>query len=204
MPARCALLLRAVNVSGRNRVPMAELRALLAERTDLTGVSTYIASGNVLCDLPDGAGGPDGSDGPGGLGAVCAQVRALIREAFDVDTPVIARTHDELVRALAENPFPDAAADRMLHIMFLESEPQAGAVQALQGKLLPGERVALQGQDLWIDYGTGGAASTKLTRAVLDRALGTAGTARNLLTLRRLVELTGGELESGTIGRLPE
>ena len=72
MTARSALLLRAVNVSGRNRVPMAELRALLAERTTLTGISTYIASGNVICDTPD-----DDS-------AACAEVRALIAEAFDV------------------------------------------------------------------------------------------------------------------------
>jgi uncharacterized protein (DUF1697 family) len=175
---RCALLLRAVNVSGRNRVPMAELRALLASRTDLTDVSTYIASGNVIC----GVGGH--------LAAACTQVCELIHEAFAVDTPVIARTHDELVAALAENPFPDAEAEKMLHVMFLESEPSLGAEQELGERLQPGERIAVRGRDLWIDYGTGGVAGTKLTRPMLDRALGVAGTARNLLTLRRLVELT--------------
>ncbi|WP_417556184.1 DUF1697 domain-containing protein [Microbacterium sp.] len=178
MSVRCALLLRAVNVSGRNRVPMVELRALLAARTDLADVSTYIASGNVICDVE------------GDLEQACAQVRELIREAFAVDTPVIARTHDELVAALAENPFPDAAADKMLHVMFLESEPSPGAERALRERLQPGERVAVRGRDLWIDYGTGGVAGTKLTRPVLDRALGVAGTARNLLTLRKLAELT--------------
>ena len=44
--------------------------------------------------------------------------------------------------------------------------------------------------DLWIDYGDGGVHSTKLTKAVLDRALGVAGTARNLRTTRTLIELT--------------
>ncbi|MGB3732575.1 DUF1697 domain-containing protein [Microbacterium sp.] len=175
---RCALLLRAVNVGGRNRVPMAELRALLASRTDLTDVSTYIASGNVICSVG------------GDLEEACTEVRELIHEAFAVDTPVIARTHDELVAALAENPFPDAAADRMLHVMFLESEPTVGAERALGERLQPGERVAVRGRDLWIDYGMSGVAGTKLTRPVLDRALGVAGTARNLLTLRKLVDLT--------------
>ena len=179
MTARSALLLRAVNVSGRNRVPMAELRALLAERTTLTGISTYIASGNVICDAPD-----DDS-------AACAEVRALIAEAFDVDTPVIHRSHAQLAAALAENPFPDAASDKLLHVMFLEADAAPGAIDALLPRLLPEERIALVGRDLWIDYGPAGVHSTKLTKAVLDRALGVAGTARNLRTVRTLAELSG-------------
>lgn len=176
---RCALLLRAVNVSGTNRVPMAELRDLLAERTSLTGVSTYIASGNILCDAT------------GDPATVCAEVRMLIAERFGVDTPVILRTHAELAAALAANPFPDASLDKMVHVMFLESDAARGALDQLTPRLQEGERLALVGRDLWIDYGEGGSASTKLSKAVLDRALGTAGTARNLNTLRRLVDLTG-------------
>lgn len=178
MSVRCALLLRAVNVGGRNRVPMAELRALLGERTDLGDIATYIASGNVMADVT------------GDIGEACAQVRRLIHEEFDADTPVIARTHEQLVAALEANPFADAVADKMLHIMFLEGEPQPDAEEALRARLQPGERIALIGRDLWIDYGLSGAANTKLTRPVLDRALGTAGTARNVLTLRKLIELT--------------
>ena len=178
MSERCALLLRAVNVSGANRVPMAELRDLLAERTELTGISTYIASGNILCDLT------------GDHAAACAEVRMLIAERFGVDTPVILRTHDQLVAALGANPFPDAALDKMVHVMFLEGSAESGAIEQLTPRLQPGERLALVGPDLWIDYGDGGVASTKLTKGALDRALGTPGTARNLNTLRKLVELT--------------
>ncbi|MFE6997460.1 DUF1697 domain-containing protein [Microbacterium sp. NPDC057659] len=174
MTERCALLLRAVNVGGRNRVPMAELRAVLADRLGLQNVTTYIASGNVFCDLP----------------ADPAAVRALIAEEFGVDTPVVQRSHEELVAALAENPFPDAVADKMLHAMFLEGPADPGAVEALMPRLQPWERVQLVGRELWIDYGDGGVQSTKLTGPVLDRALGVAGTSRNLRTVRILVELT--------------
>lgn len=180
MTGRSALLLRAVNVSGRNRVPMAELRALLADRTDLTDVSTYIASGNVLVGAPNDP------------RAACAQVRALIHETFHVDTPVIHRSHVELTAALAENPFPEAASDKLLHVMFLEGDAEQGAIEALTERLVPGERIALVGHDLWIDYSEAGVHSTKLTKAVLDRALGVAGTARNLRTVRTLAELTAG------------
>jgi uncharacterized protein (DUF1697 family) len=50
---RYVVLLRGINVGGRNIVPMAGLRQLL-EELGFTNVSTYIASGNVLLssDLP--------------------------------------------------------------------------------------------------------------------------------------------------------
>jgi uncharacterized protein (DUF1697 family) len=43
------VLLRGINVGGRNKVPMAELRTVL-EDLGFSNVSTYIASGNVLLD----------------------------------------------------------------------------------------------------------------------------------------------------------
>lgn len=55
--ARYAVLLRSINVSGRNRVPMADLRESLTA-FGLTQVSTYIASGNAVVSAtsaPDGA-----------------------------------------------------------------------------------------------------------------------------------------------------
>ena len=43
------VLLRGINVGGKNKVPMAELRSLL-EDLGFENVSTYIASGNVFLD----------------------------------------------------------------------------------------------------------------------------------------------------------
>jgi len=175
--SRTVLLLRAVNVSGRNSVPMARLREVLASETDLADVSTYIASGNIICA------------GPADAAAACALVRQIISAEFGVDTPVIPRAHDELVAALEANPFPDGA-EKLVHAMFLEGEPAAGAVEMLRERAVPGEELELVGQDLWISYGESGVHTTKLTKAVLDRALGVAGTARNLRTTRTLAELT--------------
>ncbi|MFP3813976.1 hypothetical protein, partial [Bacillus sp. SIMBA_005] len=77
--------------------------------------------------------------------------------------------------------------EKFVHAMFLERAGKAGALEALEERLQPGERLALVDDDLWIDYGSGGVHSTKLTKAVLDRALGVAGTARNLRTVRKLI-----------------
>jgi uncharacterized protein (DUF1697 family) len=174
---RSVLLLRAVNVSGRNSVPMARLREVLAAETDLTEVATYIASGNIICRTPKDA------------AAACAAVHAAIAAEFGVDTPVIHRSHAQLVASEKAQPFPDREA-KYVHAMFLEGPCRPDAVAALEERLQPDERLALVYDDLWIEYGTGGVHSTKLTKAVLDRALGVAGTARNLRTVRKLVELT--------------
>lgn len=175
--SRSVLLLRAVNVSGRNLVPMARLREALASETDLVNVSTYIASGNIICDERADA------------ASACARVREVIAAEFGVDTPVIARSHDELTASLVAQPF-DAGVEKLVHVMFLEGDPAQGAIAALEMRLIPGEEIALVGRDLWISYAEAGVHSTKLTKAVLDRALGVAGTARNLRTTRKLAELT--------------
>ncbi|EQM81636.1 DUF1697 domain-containing protein [Microbacterium maritypicum] len=175
--SRSVLLLRAVNVSGRNRVPMARLRELLTAATELNDVSTYIASGNIICETPEHP------------AATCAAVRMAIHDEFGVDTPVIHRTHAQLVSSESAQPFPEGDV-KSVHAMFLEGAPSGDGIEALQQRLRDTERIALIGDDLWIDYGAGGVHSTKLTKTVLDRALGVAGTARNLRTTRTLIELT--------------
>ncbi|MCW2956615.1 MAG: hypothetical protein JWO69_1484, partial [Thermoleophilia bacterium] len=52
--ARYVILLRGINVGGKNKVPMAQLRECL-ERLGLTQVRTLIASGNVVASSPKGA-----------------------------------------------------------------------------------------------------------------------------------------------------
>ncbi|WP_407357867.1 DUF1697 domain-containing protein [Microbacterium sp. LTA6] len=156
---------------------MARLRERLTASGIVEDVSTYIASGNIVCAHPQDS------------AAACAQVRRLIADEFGVDTPVILRTHDALVASLAAQPFANPV-EKLLHAMFLEGSPTPGAVEALRERLVPGEELALVGDDLWINYAEGGVHATKLTKAVLDRALGVAGTARNLRTTRKLAELT--------------
>lgn len=177
---RCVMLLRAVNVGGTGRVPMAELRSALAAQTALTEIETYIQSGNIICAVP-----PVPAD-------ACAEVRALIAREYGVDTPVILRLHEDLAASANARPFGDPLPDEeaRVHIMFLAGPALGEAIETLTPKLGEGERLAMVGNDLWIHYGEGGAARTKLTKSVLDRALGVPGTARNLRTVRELIART--------------
>jgi uncharacterized protein (DUF1697 family) len=71
------VLLRGINVGGRNKVPMAELRSVL-EDLGFSNVSTYIASGNVFVDSDLSA------------ARVAAKIEAAVPKAF--------KLHSELVR----------------------------------------------------------------------------------------------------------
>jgi uncharacterized protein (DUF1697 family) len=71
------VLLRGINVGGRNKVPMAQLRSVL-EDLGFSNVSTYIASGNVLLDSELSA----------------AKVASTIEDAL----PKAFKLHSELVR----------------------------------------------------------------------------------------------------------
>ena len=70
------VLLRGINVGGKNKVPMAELRTVL-EGLGFENVSTYIASGNVFLDSKLGA------------AKVAAKIEAALPKAFKLDAELI-------------------------------------------------------------------------------------------------------------------
>jgi len=70
------VLLRGINVGGKNKVPMADLRKCL-EELGLSNVSTYIASGNVILE----------SDKPAGV--VKSQIEKALPVSFKLDSELI-------------------------------------------------------------------------------------------------------------------
>lgn len=168
------VLLRAVNVGGAT-LPMAELRQMATE-LGATDVSTYIASGNLLCDPP---GNPDQFD---------RALEAAIEARFGFFREVVSRSPGELRAALDAFPF-DRSEPKYCHVYFLAGQPTPAAAAALDAKGL--EDVAVIGSDLHIRY-RHGVAGTKLTTPTIHRTLGTVGTGRNLATVAKLLELATG------------
>ena len=70
------VLLRGINVGGKNKVPMAELRAAL-EDAGFDHVRTYIASGNVVLDSTLSA------------AKIAEKIEAVLPKAFKLDTELI-------------------------------------------------------------------------------------------------------------------
>ncbi len=100
-----ASLLRGINVGGHHQIPMARLRRLY-ERLGFEDVQSYIQSGNVTYRSP--IDGPDRS----------AEVEAAITAEFGWAIRVLERTHADLARLMADDPFPTADPAHR-HVMFL-------------------------------------------------------------------------------------
>ncbi|MFB0613675.1 DUF1697 domain-containing protein [Aurantiacibacter poecillastricola] len=171
--ARCVALLGSINVGG-NRVKMADLRKAF-ERAGFTNVATVTASGNVLFD--------DNSSANAG-----ARIAGLLQEEFGIDSFAALRSAEELTAALAENPFAGTGEDKLVHTMFLETQPGGEAFSRLEvdhaGR--GPEKVAPGTCALHIDY-VEGAGNSKLTKPFIERRLGCRGTARNVTSIRRII-----------------
>jgi len=170
------LLLRAVNVGGA-KLPMVDLRAIA---TDLgaSKVATYIASGNLIAEIP---GDPDVFD---------RAVERAVEERFGFFREVISRTREELIAALAAHPF-EVLVPKYSYISFMMRAPEPDAVSAARSLPTGEDRWAVVGRDLHLRYADG-AGRPQLKDAQLARALGRIpATARNLNTVQKLIELAG-------------
>jgi uncharacterized protein (DUF1697 family) len=110
---RYLALLRGINVGGRNKVAMADLR-LIAADLGYTDVATYIQSGNLVFS----------SDGSTAAEHARALERA-IAERLQVGPAVVVVSAAELARTIADNPFPDETNEKNLHAVFRDTEPSA-------------------------------------------------------------------------------
>lgn len=175
MAERTIALLRGINVGGHHKVPMAELRALLAE-IGCTDVKTYIQSGNAVFDAPDR---PD----------LEAALAAGMTERFGFSVPVVLRSAEELVEIYANNPFPTDGVDpRWLHVGFLSAEPEAARVAELDPDHWAPDRFRIVGSNLYLHY-PNGTARSKMNTTWFDRRLGVTMTMRNWRTVGKLVAL---------------
>jgi uncharacterized protein (DUF1697 family) len=172
------VLLRAVNVGGTGKLPMADLRKLL-DGLGFKNIETYIQSGNVVFDAA------------GSAAKVKAAVTAGLKTLMGAPVEVMVRTHEELSRIIAGNPFADeAGADgARVHVAFLGGPAAAGAQNALEGIVTKyparRDRFHLAGDVVYLHL-PDGAAETKFSGKTLDKAIGVPGTGRNWNTVLKL------------------
>jgi uncharacterized protein (DUF1697 family) len=170
---RWVVLLRAVNLGARNKVPMAQLRTLL-EEAGYGDVRTYIASGNVLLD------------GPRDRTAVARKLERLIADEFDVETTAIVRTPKELSAVVAAHPFGRDTSRS--HVVFLADRPTKKAAASLAAADHSPDRAVVAGTDVYVRY-PGDVQGSRLSAARLERLLDVPGTHRNWRTVAALAQL---------------
>lgn len=175
-------LFRGINVGGRNRLPMADLTALV-EELEAADVASYIQSGNLV--FRHAATAPD-------------ELALAIREAVAREhgfEPALLLLSPRAFRAAAEgNPFTEATDHpARLHLGLLESQPPAPDLERLAELAAEDERFRLAGPVFYL-HAPAGIGRSKLA-ANAESAIGVAMTLRNW----RTVEAIG-----GMIGQLEE
>jgi uncharacterized protein (DUF1697 family) len=169
-------LIRGINLVGRNKLPMASLRSLL-EQDGCVDVRTYIQSGNAIfrTRLSDPA-------------RVAKRLSAAIAKCHGFEPRTLVLTIDELDKAAAGNPFPQADADpRSVHVFFLAETPAQPDLKKLDAVKTASERYALKGRAFYL-HTPDGFGTSKLAERV-EKALGVAATARNWRTVTTLIEM---------------
>jgi uncharacterized protein (DUF1697 family) len=177
MPAVISLL-RAVNLAGHNKVKMDALRELY-ESLGLSGAQTYVQSGNVVFRT-------DAKD----MGRLQKRIENGIEQSFGFRTGVMLRSSLELKDVIRRNPFAKRSGiePNKLLVSFLASEPGPEAKERIVQIKVGPEELHLDGRELYIYYADGMGRS-KLTPAVIERALKVSGTARNWNTVTKLLEM---------------
>jgi uncharacterized protein (DUF1697 family) len=168
------ILLRAVNVGGAAKLPMADLKAVATE-LGATDPRTYIASGNLVADVP------------GDADAFDRALEQAVEERFGFFRDVISRTPEQVRAALDAHPF-DVVEPKYSYIAFLLARPTAAAIGKAETFETHDDRWQVIGTEMHIRYAHG-AGRPEMKSDAIGRALGTPGTARNLNTVRKLVEL---------------
>ncbi|MEU8761748.1 DUF1697 domain-containing protein [Streptomyces sp. NPDC048659] len=183
-PTTYAALLRGINVSGRNKVPMAELRSLL-EGLGHREVRTYLQSGNAVftADRPPAAGAED---------ELAAALETAIEGHFGFRVPCLVRDHGYLAAVAADCPYPAAELEgKQLHALYLSAPVTPERYAGIDPESYRPEGFALGDRVLYL-HAPGGLGTSKLGEALSRPALhkGLTVTARNWNTVVKLVDMT--------------
>lgn len=170
-----AIFLRGVTPTGKNRVPMAELRAALSN-SGLTDVQTYIQSGNVIAKSALDQ------------FSVEALVHEVIAREIGADIAVIARTHGQLNRVIKGNPFPSSAASRT-YFSLLAVPPAVRLAEELSRLDFSPDSVRVVNDAIYTLYATKHSDS-KFNNNFFERKLKVSATTRNFNTMSRCLELS--------------
>lgn len=168
-------LLRAVNVAGRNRVAMADLRRLLSD-LGFVNPRTLLQSGNVLFGSEAGA---------------ATRLEDLLERAaaerLGIATDFFVRTVDQWRAIVADNPFPSEARVDPAHllVMLLKDAPARARISALESAITGREVVRAQGNHIYVVY-PDGIGRSRLTTALIEKHLSTSVTGRNWNTVVKL------------------
>ncbi len=176
--SRIVALLRGINVGGRNKISMAELRELVAGLGFLD-VASHLQSGNLVFSAP-------GSEPQQAARAI----QAAIAERLGMSIAVLARSGAELERVVRAHPLRDIATNpSRLLVVFLSTPLDPALLGEVDERQFAPDRFVAGEREIYV-WAPRGVSETKLTHAFWEKRLaGVSATARNWNTVERLLAM---------------
>lgn len=169
-------LLRGINVGGKKKIKMAELRQQLAV-LGFENIRTYIQSGNIAFEtsLTD-------------TKALAQQIKANIFENYGFEVPTLVVPQSEIYDILKNNPFLNDEIDiKLLHVTMLYDVPSTELAEAIDFES-ENDKYRIVGKNVYL-YFPNGYGRTKLTNNFFEQKLKTSATTRNWKTMKKLATL---------------
>ncbi len=161
-------LLRGVNLGARNKVSMADLRALFADLGH-EDVATYV-------QITDAA-------------KLAGEIERRIDRDLGLTITVLLRTKAQLAKVALGNPFAGSESEpTKLHVTFLADAPGRARVRELEAAQIGPDEFRVVGKEIYL-HTPQGYGRTKFSGGYFEKQLGVAATTRNWRTVTKLVEL---------------
>lgn len=171
------LLLRGINVGGKNKLPMRDLVVIL-EGLDLHSVKTYIQSGNAVFQSTRND-----------LSTLSTEIGAAIEQNHGFNPQVFILDIDTLQEAAAANPFPEAEAEpKTLHFFFLDRSLSDSELDKLDKLKKENEHYQLINRVLYL-HAPDGISRSKFAEALSKKRSDMTITARNYRSVSKILDL---------------
>ena len=167
-------LFRAINVGGKNSLPMKDLIQLFEEQ-GFENVASYIQSGNVVFSCKKGQ-----------LKGLSDILSSTIEKAYGFKPDVLILEAGTLKEAAGSNPFK-SQDEKALHYYFLASTSEKPDLDTLKDVALSSERFELRDKVFYL-CAPDGIGRSKLA-AKIEKAMGVSVTARNARTVSKLLSM---------------
>ena len=171
-------LLRGINVGGKRKILMGDLRTLLS-KNGYSEIRTYIQSGNILLE----------SDPEKEVEKIGIHIQGLIEKTYGFIVPIVVLPAENLKKAYVENPFEIPASDTVsLHLTILQSVPDPALVKAIADVDAGADRFIIKKQFVYLRC-EGKYHKSKLTNNFFEKKLAVPATTRNWRTVEKLIEM---------------
>lgn len=173
-------ILRGINVGGKHKIRMEQLRNLY-QNLGFKNVQSYIQSGNVVFLAKNDS-----------LKKLEKQILDALKNTFGFEVPIMVKPLNEWKTIIDDNPFAQDTdkEEQFLHVTFLARPILTERInkEKIIAKKRPGEEVAVYQNAVYL-YCPIGYGRTKLNNNFFERELKTLATTRNWKTTNRLLRI---------------